>query len=69
MKKIGQPKGESPSQLIDARIKELGSWRGDAILDPGSDQAGRPSRGRGDEVGRCSGVVSQRADLHQRDVQ
>lgn len=22
------PKGESPSQLIDARIKELGDWRG-----------------------------------------
>ena len=28
MKKSGSPKGESPSQLIDARIKELGDWRG-----------------------------------------
>jgi hypothetical protein len=29
MKKTnGLPKGKSPSQLIDARIKELGDWRG-----------------------------------------
>jgi hypothetical protein len=28
MKKIGPPKGKSPSQLIDARIKELDDWRG-----------------------------------------
>jgi hypothetical protein len=28
MKKSGPPKGKSPSQLIDARIKELGDWRG-----------------------------------------
>ena len=28
MKKSGSPKSESPSQLIDARIKELGDWRG-----------------------------------------
>jgi len=28
MKKSGSPKGTSPSQLIDARIKELGDWRG-----------------------------------------
>ena len=38
-------------------------------MDPDSDQAGRPSRGRVDEVGRYSGVVSQRADLHRRDLQ
>ncbi|MGA2385844.1 MAG: DUF1801 domain-containing protein [Candidatus Bathyarchaeia archaeon] len=25
-------KGESPSQLIDARIKELGDWRGEMLL-------------------------------------
>jgi hypothetical protein len=41
----------------------------DAISDPGSDQAGRPRRRRGVEVEGCSGVVSQRADLHRRDVQ
>ena len=28
MKKSGSAKGKSPSQLIDARIKELGDWRG-----------------------------------------
>src|SRR5690348_2082763 len=28
MKKSEPPKGDSPSQLIDARIKELGDWRG-----------------------------------------
>ena len=31
MKKIGQPKGESPSQLIDAKIRELGDWRGKVL--------------------------------------
>jgi len=28
MKTSGSQKGKSPSQLIDARIKELGDWRG-----------------------------------------
>jgi hypothetical protein len=28
MKKSGAQKSQSPSQLIDARIKELGDWRG-----------------------------------------
>jgi len=28
MKRSGSQKGKSPSQLIDARIKELGDWRG-----------------------------------------
>ena len=28
MKRSGSQKGISPSQLIDARIKELGDWRG-----------------------------------------
>ena len=28
MKKSGSPNSKSPSQLIDARIKELGDWRG-----------------------------------------
>jgi hypothetical protein len=31
MKKSGSPKSESPSQLIDARIKELGDWRGEML--------------------------------------
>src|SRR6201988_4972787 len=28
MKKSGSQKSKSPSQLIDARVKELGDWRG-----------------------------------------
>ena len=31
MTKSEWPKGESPSQLIDARIKELGDWRGEML--------------------------------------
>ena len=31
MKKIGSKKGESPARLIDARIKELGDWRGKTL--------------------------------------
>ena len=31
MKKSGSKKGESPSELIDARIEDLGDWRGDML--------------------------------------
>ncbi len=31
MKKSGPQKSKSPSQLIDARIKELGDWRGEML--------------------------------------
>ena len=31
MKKTATIKGESPSRLIDARIKELGDWRGKTL--------------------------------------
>jgi hypothetical protein len=31
MKKLVKPEGESPSQLIDAKIKELGDWRGEML--------------------------------------
>jgi len=31
MGKNGEKKDESPSQLIDARIKELGDWRGETL--------------------------------------
>ena len=31
MKKSATTKGESPSRLIDARIKELGDWRGEML--------------------------------------
>ena len=31
MEKSGTQKSESPSELIDARIKELGDWRGEML--------------------------------------
>jgi hypothetical protein len=31
MKKSGSQESKSPSQLIDARIKELGDWRGETL--------------------------------------
>jgi hypothetical protein len=31
MKKSGSQESQSPSQLIDARIKELGDWRGEML--------------------------------------
>src|SRR5437868_7567352 len=31
MKKSGPPESKSPSQLIDARIEELGDWRGEML--------------------------------------
>jgi len=31
MKKSDPPKGDSPSRLIDARIEELGDWRGELL--------------------------------------
>jgi hypothetical protein len=31
MQKSGSQKSKSPSQLIDARIKELGDWRGEML--------------------------------------
>lgn len=31
MKKAAPKKGKSPSQLIDARIEELGDWRGETL--------------------------------------
>lgn len=30
-KKSTSPEGETPSQLIDARIRELGDWRGETL--------------------------------------
>jgi hypothetical protein len=31
MKKGGPPKGKSPSEMIDARIADLGDWRGEVL--------------------------------------
>jgi hypothetical protein len=51
---------ESPSQLIDARIKELSDWRGETLARVrNSHQAGRPRSGRGVEVERRSGVIAR----------
>jgi len=33
MKKTSAPKSESPSKLIDARIKALGDWRGERLAE------------------------------------
>src|SRR5436309_10748900 len=74
MKKSSAQKGESPSQLIGARIEELGDWRGKTLsrlrglikkADPEvvEEWKWRKPSNRG------SGVVSPRSDLHRRDVQ
>jgi hypothetical protein len=75
MKKSSAEKVETPSQLIDARIKELGHWRGKTLSRLRAPiKPGRPGSRRGVEVekafsSRSSGVVSPRSDLHRRDVQ
>jgi hypothetical protein len=66
-RKSGSEEGkaeDSPSQLIDARIKELGDWRGETRSVPKSHQRGRPRSGRGVEVEKGSGVVARRNHLH-----
>ena len=69
MKKSGSQKSKSPSQLIDARIKELGDWRGKMLsrlralvkeADPEVVEEWKWKRG--------SGVVARRIDLHRRDL-
>ena len=58
--------GDSPSQLIDARIKELSDWRGETLArvrilikqaDPEVVEEWKVERG--------SGVVARRNDLHR----
>jgi hypothetical protein len=69
MKKSGSEKGRSPSQLIDARIEELGDWRGKmlsrlrALVKEADPEVVEEWKWRG------SGVVARRIDLHRRDVQ
>jgi len=62
MAKSGGERDESPSQLIDARIKELGGWRGKAPSRVRMLIRQAARRGRGVEV-RSSGVASQRDNL------
>ena len=70
MKKSATTKGESPSRLIDARIKELDDWRGKTLshvralikqADPEVVEEWKSER--------RSGVVPRWTDLHRRDVQ
>ena len=58
MKKSGSRKSTSPSQLIDARIKELGDWRGKTLsrlrtLVKEADPEAAPSRSGSGEGFRC----------------
>ena len=54
---------------IDARIKELGDWRGETLARSAPHQAGGPRSGRGVEVARGSRVGARRDHLHRRDLQ
>ena len=70
MKKSTSPTNKSPSQQIDARIEELGDWRGKTLsrlraLIKEAD----PEVVEGMEVAWGSGVVSQGNDLYGRDLQ
>ena len=59
-------KTDSPSQLIDARIKELADWRAELLSqDTKARQARRPRCGRGVEVEGSASVVARRNDLHR----
>ena len=69
MEKSGSQNSKSPSELIDARIKELGDWRGTMLsrlrtlvkeADPEVVEEWKWKRG--------SGVVARRIDLHRRDL-
>ena len=46
MKKSAPPKGKSPSQLIDAKIKELDDWRGKMLSRLRAPDQGSRSRSR-----------------------
>ena len=69
MEKSGSQETMSPSQLIDARIEELGDWRGQLLgrlravvkdADPDIVEEWKWRRG--------SGLVARRPDLHRRDL-
>ena len=63
--------GDSPSQLLDASIKELSDWRGKTLAQlPFVIKQADPEVGRGVEVGethesRNTGEVARRNDLHR----
>ena len=55
--------GKSPSQLIDARIKELGDWRGEmlgklrALIKEADPTSSRSGSGEGSRCGRTTGSI------------
>ena len=70
MKKSGSQETKSPSQLIDARIKELGDWRGQMLsrlrnlVKEADPEVIEEWKWRGVPV-----WVARRIDLHRRDLQ
>jgi len=69
MKKDAASEGESPSRLIDARIKELGDWRGKmlshlrALIKQADPEVVEEWKWRGVPV------WSHKTNLHGRDLQ
>ena len=67
---MGMKKSESPSQLIDARIEELGDWRGEmlgrlrALIKEADPEVVEEWKWRGVPV-----WYARRDDLHRRDLQ
>ena len=70
MKKSATTKGESPSRLIDARIKELDDWRGKTLsrvrtlIKQADPEVVEEWKWRGVPVWSHDGI-----NLHRRDVQ
>ena len=69
MKKSATTKGESPSRLIDARIKELDDWRGKTLSHVRALIKQADPEVVEEWKWRRSGLVSRWTDLHRRDVQ
>ena len=66
----GAEAGDSASQLIDARIKELGDWRGETLARIRTlIQQADPEVVEEWKWRRRSGVVARRHHLHRRDLQ
>ena len=69
MKKSRSKRAESPSELIDARIEDLGDWRGEmlsrirALIKEADPEVTEEWKWRE------SSLVAQRADLHRRGLQ
>src|ERR1700737_1385375 len=63
MKKSGSQKSKSPSQLIDARIKELGDWRGKmlsrlrTLVKKADPEVGGEGKGGGGPVWSHDGLI------------